>query len=103
MGRIDLEEQHSTVTLEGGQKYMKVVTLNSDKFDMFNPDVLGLGDIGTASKQVEALAAMFDLSGFTNFCGQVDPHLAVPEYLSSFLDWQFGEIKKGLLREIMKK
>jgi hypothetical protein len=99
MGRIDLEEQHSTITLEGGQKYVKVVTLTDEKFDRFNPDVLGLGDIGTASKQVEALAAMFDLSGFTNFCGQVDPHLAVPEYLSSFLDWLFSEIKMGLMRE----
>jgi class 3 adenylate cyclase len=66
---------------------------------MFNPDVLGLGDIGSPSVQVEALAAMFDLSGFTNFCSQVDPHLAVPEYLSRFLDWLFAEIKKGFVKE----
>ena len=99
MGRVDLEEQQSTVTLEGGQKYIKLVTMNNEQFDRFNPNVLGLGDISLPSAQVEALAAMFDLSGFTTFCSQVDPHLAVPEYLSRFLDWLFGEIKKGLLRE----
>jgi len=98
VGRIDLEEQHNTVTLESGQK-IKLVTLTGEQFDRFNPAALDLGDVSLPSKQVEALAAMFDLSGFTNFCSQVDPHLAVPEYLSRFLNWLFGEIKEGLLRE----
>jgi len=99
MGRIDLDEQQKTVSLEGGQKMIKLLTLSNDEFDRFNPDILGLGDVSAPSTQVEALAAMFDLSGFTNFCGQVDPHLAVPEYLSRFLDWLFSEIKEGLLKE----
>jgi len=99
MGRITLEEQHKFVTVEGGQKQIKLLTLTSEQFDRFNPDVLGLGDISTPSTQVEALAAIFDLSGFTNFCSQVDPHLAVPEYLSRFLDWLFDEIRKGSIRE----
>ena len=99
MGRITLEEQHKFVTVEGGQKQIKLLTLTSEQFDRFNPDVLGLGDISTPSTQVEALAAIFGLSGFTNFCSQVDPHLAVPEYLSCFLDWLFGEIRKGSIRE----
>ena len=46
---------------------------------------------------------MFDLSGFTNFCSQVDPHLSVPEYLSRFLDWLFDDIKKEFLRKIYKE
>ena len=99
MGRITLEEQHKFVTVEGGQKQIKLLTLTSEQFDRFNPDVLGLGDISSPSTQVEALAAIFDLSGFTNFCSQVDPHLAVPEYLSRFLDWLFDEIRKGSIRE----
>ncbi len=99
MGRITLEEQHKIVEVEGGQKRIKLLTLANEQFDRFNPDVLGLGDIGLPSVQVEALAAIFDLSGFTNFCSQVDPHLAVPEYLSRFLDWLFGEIKEGSVKE----
>ena len=99
MGRIALEEQHKTVTLEGGQKFIKLVTLTNEQFDRFNPDVLSLGDLGSPSTRVEALAAIFDLSGFTSFCSQVDPQLAVPEYLSRFIDWLFGEIKKGSVRE----
>jgi class 3 adenylate cyclase len=99
MGRIDLEEQYKVMTVEGEQKQIKLLTLSRQEFDKFNPDALGLGDISSRSTQVEALAAIFDLSGFTNFCGQVDPHLAVPEYLSRFLDWLFAEIKQGLLKE----
>jgi len=99
MGSISLEEQHKVVTVEGGQKQIRVLTLTSEQFDRFNPDVLGLGDIGSRSTQVEALAAMFDLSGFTGFCSQVDPHLAVPEYLSRFLDWLFAQIKGAIVRE----
>jgi class 3 adenylate cyclase len=99
MGKINLEEQHKIVEVEGGQKRIKLLALTSEEFDRFNPDVLGLGDIGTPSAQVEALAAIFDLSGFTNFCSQVDPHLAVPEYLRHFLDWLFAEIKKGSVKE----
>ena len=99
MGRIVIEERHNNVILEGQQKSIKLVALTSEQFDRFNPGVLDLGDVSLPSVQVQALAAMFDLSGFTNFCSQVDPHLAVPEYLSRFLSWLFGEIKKGLLRE----
>jgi hypothetical protein len=70
--------------------------LENRKFDKFSPNLLGLDNITLPSKQVEALAAVFDLSGFTNFCSQVDPHLAVPEYLSRFLDWLFDAIKSEL-------
>jgi class 3 adenylate cyclase len=99
MGRIILEQQYNNVPLEDGRKFIKLVTLTSEQFDKFNPAVLDLGDISTPATQVEALAAIFDLSGFTTFCSQVDPHLAVPEYLSRFLNWLFDEIRKGSLRE----
>jgi len=99
MGKIILDEHQKTVTLEGEEKVFKLLTLTSEEFDKFNPDVLGLGDISSRSTQIEALSAIFDLSGFTNFCSQVDPHLAVPEYLSRFLDWLFCEIKEVFVRE----
>ena len=103
MGRITLEEQYKTVEVEGGQKRIKLLTVTSEQFDRFNPDVLGLGDIGSPSAQIEALAAVFDLSGFTSFCSQVDPHLAVPEYLSRFLDWLLAGIKKGSVKESLEE
>jgi len=100
MGKIDVEGQHKIVAIEGGQKSIKMWTLPNEQFDRFNPDVLGLGDISSHSTQVQALAAIFDLSGFTNFCSQVDPHLAVPEYLSRFLDWLFAEINTVFVKEM---
>jgi hypothetical protein len=58
---------------------------------------LGLGAIENKSKQMQSLSVMFDLEGFTNFCKQIDPQLAVPEYLSAFLKWMFEQIKSELV------
>jgi hypothetical protein len=68
-------------------------------FDKFNEDILGLGKIKTKSTQIHALSVIFDLEVFTNFCKQIDPHLAVPEYLSKFLKWIFKEIKSELIEK----
>ena len=103
MAKIDLNEEQRNILAEDGQKTFKILVMPNEQYELFNPDVLGLGDIGSRSEKVEALAAIFDLSGFTSFCGQVDPDLAVPEYLSRFLDWLFGEIKNGLVREKNEK
>lgn len=94
MGKIILKGKPTTRIINGEQQ--DVILLNKGKLEKFTPHVLGLGDIRLPSKQVEALVAVFDLSGFTNFCNQVDPHLAVPEYLSRFLDWLFDEIRTQL-------
>jgi class 3 adenylate cyclase len=98
MGRVDLQEEHKSIPIEGG-KVIRVVTMTHEEFDKFNPYVLDIGDIGLPSTRVEALAAIFDLAGFTTFSSQVDPHLAVPEYLNSFLSWLFEEIREGLVKE----
>ncbi len=92
MGKIRLRKQVKTVVVEG--KKERIPLLDNEEFEKFNPALLSLGDISLPSTQIEAIAAAFDLSGFTNFCSQVDPHLAVPEYLSRFLGWLFDEIKK---------
>lgn len=65
----------------------------NDEFDRFRPSILELGRINRPSTQVNAVAAVFDLTGFTRFCNQPDPHLEVPRYLGQFLDWLFVEIK----------
>ena len=73
-----------------------VKLLDNETLNRFSPAILGLGDISVPSREIEAIAAVFDLAGFTRFCNQVDPHLAVPKYLSRFLDWLFDEVKIGL-------
>jgi len=94
MGKIRIKGKPTSRTIDGEQQ--EVILLDNKKLEKFNPHVLALGDISLPSKQVEALAAVFDLSGFTNFCSKVDPHLAVPEYLSRFLDWLFDTIRTEL-------
>ena len=91
MGKIVLLPQFKTITIQGVKK--RVSLIDNTKYDLFNPSLLGLGDIASPSVTVESIAAVFDLSGFTKFCSQVDPHLAVPEYLSRFLNWLFRRIK----------
>ena len=99
MGRVRSQGEYKTLTLDDQGKSGKVWSLDSEQYDAFSPSVLGLGDISARAEQIQALAAIFDLSGFTKFCSQVDPHLAVPEYLSRFLNWLFDEVKRGLLKE----
>lgn len=70
--------------------------VDNARFEGFNPSILGLGNIALPSREIDAIAAVFDLAGFTRFCNQVDPHLAVPAFLSQFLDWLFNEVRIGL-------
>ena len=67
-------------------------SLSRAKFNEFNPSILDLGDISKDGERIDALAAIFDLEGFTTFTNQIDPHLVVPEYLSKFLDWLFKSV-----------
>jgi hypothetical protein len=67
--------------------------LQKNSYDSFNSSLLGLGNIEMASKPTDAIAAVFDLEGFTNFSKQIEPHLAVPLFLSEFLEWLFEQIK----------
>jgi class 3 adenylate cyclase len=97
MGKIVLLPELKTVKIEGAKK--RVSLLDNTKYDLFNPFLLGLGDVALPSVKIESIAAVFDLSGFTTFCSQVDPHLAVPEYLSRFLNWLFRKIKSEFVEK----
>ncbi|MBK9717965.1 MAG: hypothetical protein IPO85_10690 [Saprospiraceae bacterium] len=72
------------------------------RFNEFNPDILGLGKIDVKSTQINSLSAMFDLEGFTSFCKQIDPQLAVPEYLNDFLTWLFDKVRKVSISKTFK-
>ncbi|MBN1161142.1 MAG: adenylate/guanylate cyclase domain-containing protein [Dehalococcoidales bacterium] len=76
-----------------------LIIINKDIFDKFNPSLLRLGDIKTPCQEKEAVAAVFDLSGFTSFCNQVDAYLAIPTFLNSFYEWFFSSIAYGLTDE----
>jgi class 3 adenylate cyclase len=66
--------------------------LSQAEFATFNPSVLGLGDIARDGEYAQALAAFFDLEGFTGFCSQVDSHLVIPEFLTRYLNWLFRSL-----------
>jgi class 3 adenylate cyclase len=70
--------------------------LDRDTVKKFNPSVLDLGDINAPCHEVEAIAAVFDLTGFTTFCNQVDSYLAIPRFLNEFLEWFFGNIRERI-------
>jgi hypothetical protein len=74
-------------------------SLSKKDFQSFNSSILGLGDISKDGTNIQALAAIFDLEGFTSFFNQPDPHIVVPEYLSIFLDWLFKEISDKIKKD----
>ena len=73
--------------------------ISRGNFKKFNSLLLGLGDISKNRKSLDALAAIFDLQGFTSFCDQRDSHLEVPAYVGSFIDWLFDRISKEALND----
>jgi class 3 adenylate cyclase len=73
--------------------------LNRDITGTFNPAMLDLGDISAPCQEKEAIAAVFDLTGFTSFCNQADSYLAIPKFLNDFLQWFFNTITEGLTDE----
>jgi class 3 adenylate cyclase len=77
-------------------KGKKVRVLSKTALDRFSTGLLGLGDITLSSRAVDAIAAVFDLEGFTHFCKQIEPHLSVPVFLSEFLDWLMTQLKEEM-------
>lgn len=99
---------NSRLAMSGGQSYgamalnthsSGIKLLNNEITRKFNPDMLDLGDINRPCVEKEAIAAVFDLTGFTSFCNQVDAYLAIPRFLNDFLSWFYSSITKGLTEE----
>ncbi len=72
---------------------------NHEILKEFNPSILGLGNVNSPSQEIEAITAVFDLSGFTKFCNQADAYLAIPKFLNDFLGWFFSKIRIGLTND----
>lgn len=75
------------------------VWLRKSIFKKFGPSILGLEDILANKETFEALAVIVDLKDFTVFCDQRDPHLVVPQFVKSFLEWLFDRLRAQLLME----
>lgn len=80
------------ISIHKGGKDINV--LSDDALARFDSSMLGLGDISKASKTIQAVAAVFDLQGFTYFCSQIEPQFAVPIFLQRFLSWLIDELKQ---------
>lgn len=93
-------------TFKPGPPIFKIVNgklrtlVSNETYDSFNSKLFGLGDLSASAESKEAIAAVFDLEGFTSFCKQVDPHLAVPDFLSTFLDWLMEQIKSTMTNSV---
>ena len=85
MGTINIESRIRNVRIGG--KTQAVNLYSERELKKFSPAILGLGDIREESKRVKVIAAIFDLEGFTDFCGQPDAGLCVPGFLREFLGW----------------
>lgn len=94
MGTIRIGYKKKRIKVRG--KFGEACIYKKRELEEFNPKVLGLGDIGAKSEQIGVIAAFFDLSGFTSFCSQVDPHLSMPKFLNEFVKWLFEQIKREL-------
>lgn len=88
------ESDYAEVEIEGEMtRAMKPAS-----FARFNPIILGLGDLKQPSTATDAIAAMFDLQGFTQFGKQIEPHLSVPVFLHDFLNWLMDRLKEEMKR-----
>ena len=79
-------------TIEGEPRRL----LKHEIFSQFGTPLLGLGDITRRATTTDAIAAIFDLQGFSNFCKQLDPQLAVPIFLNEFLAWLMDQIREQM-------
>jgi class 3 adenylate cyclase len=75
--------------------------MDTATFKSFNPAMLNLGDLAVPCQEREAVTAVFDLTGFTTFCNQVDAYLAIPRFLKSFLEWFFVSVRQRLTTETL--
>lgn len=84
-----------TVEIDGKQ----VSVLRTEKFNQFDSSLLDLGNISKKSVPTDAIAAVFDLEGFTRFCNQIDPQHSLPLFLTEFLNWLFTSLKSEMVNK----
>ena len=72
-----------------------IVKIDTDA-NIFNPELMNVGNLKLPSKAIEVLSVMFDLEGFTDFTKQIDPQLTIPNFISEFFWWLFNRIRNEL-------
>jgi class 3 adenylate cyclase len=92
MGVLELKYKRAPANEEKYGKGFTLNTLSDSEFRQFNATILGLGNIKKKGKYRQAMAAFFDLEGFTHFSNQVDAHLVIGEFLDRYLSWLFETI-----------
>lgn len=87
------KKDHAWIEIDGERQRRAVISKKA--YASFNSSLLGLGDLSRKAEKADAIAAVFDLQGFTNFGKQIEPHLVVPKFLYEYLTWLFEELKKA--------
>jgi class 3 adenylate cyclase len=64
----------------------------------FSEATLGLGNLREKGRKVQAVAAVFDLQGFTRFCSQTEFHLKIAGLLPPVFKWIFTTLRKEIVR-----
>lgn len=81
------------------------ISVPRSEFDGFNHGLLRLGDISatpSGKHKLDAIAAIFDLQGFTSFFDVRDPQTTVPDFIDQFLSWLFRELKEQFTKELCR-
>jgi len=66
-------------------------------------DLLGLGDLSTTPVQIDSIAAVFDLRGFTSFCNKAGSGRQVANFIARFLSWFQSEMCEQLIDEVTER
>lgn len=78
------------------------IALSKEQFDTFDDSLLWVptSTANTAGgEKFDALAAIFDLQGFSSFFDARDPFATVPEFLETFLQWLFATLRSEFVKK----
>src|SRR4051812_277386 len=87
-----LKFNYTSFTSKEGAKTFTGEAVPQNEFSTFTSQRLGLSDVSKENQPLSALAAIFNLQGFTQFCAQPDAQLVIPEFLGAYTDWHFKEL-----------
>ena len=73
--------------------------LSKARFDAFNASLLGLGDLTRAATTIDAVAAVFELDSFPEYCRKVESDLAIPFIVKELLFWLTDQLKCEMRRK----
>jgi class 3 adenylate cyclase len=80
------------------------IALSKQQFDAFDASLLWVPKACTETvdgERFDALAAIFDLQGFTSFFDVRDPFATVPEFIEKFLQWLFETLRAEFSKKLV--